>query len=146
LRVKLSKQRDLLVAIDDSANGKLAVRLAGLIPASEEITTTVLHLGRRSPEAVVRSAMAATARSSELHEEKRRTAHVTMRTGVLPAESAVTREARKGYGLLALDIAKTVETHGGFHEAIARIVAMYEGLLAVVVARGAHVDSPEDGV
>jgi Kef-type K+ transport system membrane component KefB/nucleotide-binding universal stress UspA family protein len=141
----ISNVERLLIAADDSANGKLAVRLAGLIAASQGITTTVLHLGRGSPEAAVRSAIAATARSSAPHEEKRRTAHVTMRTGVLPADSAVTREARKGYGLLVLGIAKTVEPHGGFHEEIARIAAMYEGPLAVVVARGAHVDLPEDG-
>jgi Kef-type K+ transport system membrane component KefB len=141
----VSNVERLLVAVEDSANGKLAVRLAGLIAASQGITTTVLHLGRESPEAAVRSAIPATARSSAPHEEKRRTAHVTMRTGVLPADSAVTREARKGYGLLVVGIAKTVEPHGGFHEEIARIAAMYEGPLAVVIARGAHVDSPEDG-
>jgi nucleotide-binding universal stress UspA family protein len=68
---------------------------------------------------------------------------VTMRTGVLPAESAVTREARKGYGLLVLGIAEAVGLHGGFSEEIARIAAMHEGPLAVVVARGSHVDSPD---
>jgi Kef-type K+ transport system membrane component KefB/nucleotide-binding universal stress UspA family protein len=135
----------LLIAADDSPNGKLAVRLASLIAASQGITTTVLRLGRGSPEAAVRSAIVATARSSGPHEDKRRTAHVTMRTGVLPAESAVTREARKGYGFLVLGIAKAVGPHGGFHEEIAGIAAMYEGPLAVVVARGPHVDLPQDG-
>jgi Kef-type K+ transport system membrane component KefB/nucleotide-binding universal stress UspA family protein len=135
----------LLIAADDSPNGKLAVRLASLIAASQGITTTVLRLGRGSPEAAVRSAIVATARSSGPHEDKRRTAHVTMRTGVLPAESAVTREARKGYGFLVLGIAKAVGHHGGFHEEIAGIAAMYEGPLAVVVARGPHVDLPQDG-
>jgi Kef-type K+ transport system membrane component KefB/nucleotide-binding universal stress UspA family protein len=141
----ISHVERLLVAVDDSANGKLAVRLAGLMAGSQGITTTVLHLGRGSPEAAVRSAIAATARPSGPHEERRRTAHVTFRTDTLPAESAVTREAQKGYGLLVLGIAKTVGPHGGFGEEIARIAAMYEGPLAVVVARGPHVDSPQDG-
>jgi nucleotide-binding universal stress UspA family protein len=70
---------------------------------------------------------------------------VTFRTDTLPAESAVTREAQKGYGLLVLGIAKTVGPHGGFDEEIARIAATYEGPLAVVVARGPHVYSPQDG-
>ena len=63
----------------------------------------------------------------------------------LAPESAVTREAQKGYGLLGLGVAKTVAPHGGFHEQISRIAAMFEGLLAVVVARGAHLAAPEEG-
>jgi nucleotide-binding universal stress UspA family protein len=142
----ISNVERLLIAVDDSANGKLAVRLAGLIAASQGITTTVLHLGRGSPEAAVRSAIATTASPSGPHNRRRRTAHVTMRTGALPAELAVTREARRGYDLLVLGIAKTVGPYGGFDEEIARIAAMYEGPLAVVVARGTHVDLPQDGV
>jgi nucleotide-binding universal stress UspA family protein len=70
------------------------------------------------------------------------------RRHLLPAplsESAIAREAQKGYGLLVLGIAKTVAPHGGFHEEIARIASMYEGPLAVVVARGSHVAGPEEG-
>ncbi len=141
----ISNVERLLIAADDSPNGKLAVRLAGLIAASQGITTTVLHLGRGSPEAGIRSAIAAPGRPSGLHEERRRTAHVTLRRDARSAESAVKREAQKGYGLLVLGIAKTMGPHGGFHEEIARIAAMYEGPLAVVVARGPHVDLPQDG-
>jgi Kef-type K+ transport system membrane component KefB/nucleotide-binding universal stress UspA family protein len=134
----------LLVAVDDSANGKLALRLAGLIAGSRGITTTVLHLGRGSAEARVRAAIAKNSHASEpagrIHK-----IHLTLRTDALSAESAVTREAQKGYGLLVLGIAKTVAPHGGFHEQVSRIAAMYEGPLAVVVARGAHIDIPEEG-
>jgi len=136
----------LLIAVDDSANGKLALRLAGLIAGSRGITTTVLHLGRGSPGAAVRAAVAATVRTvSGPNEEGRQGAHVTLRTNELPPESAVTREAQKGYGLLVLGIAKTVAPHGGFQEDVARIAAMYEGPLAVVVARGSHLDFPLEG-
>jgi nucleotide-binding universal stress UspA family protein len=135
----------LLVAVDDSPNGKLAVRLAGLIAASRGITTTVLHLGRGGAEAAVRAAIAATGSSASEHAEGRRKVHLTLRTDALAAESAVTKEAQKGYGLLILGIAKTMAPHGGFHERISRIAATYDGPLAVVVARGAHVDLPEEG-
>jgi Kef-type K+ transport system membrane component KefB/nucleotide-binding universal stress UspA family protein len=133
----------LLVAVDDSPNGKLALRLAGLIAASRGITTTVLHLGGGSP-ADVRSAIAATA-GRRPDEEPRQRAHVTLRTDALPPDAAVTREARKGYGLLVVGIAKTVTPHGGFDEEIGRIAATYEGPLAVVVARGPHVEAPGGG-
>jgi Kef-type K+ transport system membrane component KefB/nucleotide-binding universal stress UspA family protein len=134
----------LLVAVDDSANGKLALRLAGLIAASRGITTTVLHLGGGSP-ADARAAIAATANRGMDEAGRPRGPHVTLRTGSLPSEAAVTKEARKGYGLLVLGMAKTVAPHGGFHEEIGRIAAVYDGPLAVIVARGPHVVDPEGG-
>jgi Kef-type K+ transport system membrane component KefB/nucleotide-binding universal stress UspA family protein len=133
----------LLVAVDDSANGKLALRLAGLIAASRGITTTVLHLGGGSA-AEARTAIGTIA-GRGMDEEGRQRAHVTLRRDALPPDAAVTREAQKGYGLLVLGVAKTVAPHGGFHEEIGRIAAMYDGPLAVVVARGPHVDAPEEG-
>jgi Kef-type K+ transport system membrane component KefB/nucleotide-binding universal stress UspA family protein len=130
----------LLVAVDDSANGKLALRLSGLIAASRGITTTVLNLGSGSP-ADVRAAIAATSKRGT--DERRQRAHVTLLTGALPPDAAVTREARKGYGLLVLGMGKALGPHGGFHEEIGHIAAMYDGPLAVVVARGPHTDAPE---
>ena len=136
-----SKVERLLVAVDDSANGKLAVHLAGLIAGSRKITTTVLHLGRGSPEAALKAATAAIASSpSHVDEEKSTKAHVMLRTDAFATDSAVAREIQKGYGLLVLGIAKTEGSQGGFHEEIARIAATFEGPLAVVVARDPQVD------
>jgi Kef-type K+ transport system membrane component KefB/nucleotide-binding universal stress UspA family protein len=136
----------LLLAVDDSANGRLALRLASLIAQSRGIVTTVLDLGHGSVEAAVKDGIAAIGgfpvRQSD---ERARKVHVTLRAHALPAESAVTKEVRKGYGLLVLGIAKTVAPHGGFHEVIARIASSYEGPLAVVVARGQHVTAPKEG-
>ena len=130
----------LLLAVDDSPNGKVALRLAGLIAGSRGITTTVLQLGRGSSEASIRAAIAATSRGSDA-----RQVHMTLRTNTLPAESAIRREARKGYDLLILGITNTVAAQGGFHEDIARIASLYDGPLAVVVARGEHAVVPEGG-
>ena len=135
----------LLVAVDDSANGKLALRLAGLIAGSRGITTTVLHLGHENPEARVRAAIGATGSAAPDVAGRTRRVHLTLRTDALPAESAVSRELQKGYGLLILGVAKTVAPHGGFHEQVSRIAGAYEGPLALVVARGVHVESPEKG-
>jgi Kef-type K+ transport system membrane component KefB/nucleotide-binding universal stress UspA family protein len=134
----------LLVAADDSANGKLALRLAGLIAGSRGITTTVLHLGRENAEARVRAAIGATGGAVDTAGRTHKV-HLTLRTEALPAESAVSRELQKGYGLLVLGVAKTVAPHGGFHDQVSRIAGIYEGPVAVVVARGAHVDAPEKG-
>ena len=133
----LSKVERLLVAVDDSVNGGLAERLAGLIAGSREITTTVLHLGQGPPEA----ALTATSTSfSAGTNGERTTTHVMLRTDAFAADSAVGREIQKGYGLLILGIANTEAPQGGFHEEIARVAAMYEGPLAVVVARGLNAE------
>ena len=131
----------LLLAADDSPNGKLALRLAGLIARSRGITTTVLQLGRGRPEASIRTAIATTGSAAS----NARKVHMTLRTDTLPVESAITREARKGYDLLILGITNTVAAQGGFHQDVARIASVYDGPLAVVVARGEHVAAPEGG-
>jgi Kef-type K+ transport system membrane component KefB/nucleotide-binding universal stress UspA family protein len=136
----------MLLAADDSPNGKLALRLAGSIAASRGITTTVLTLGHEKPNGAIQTAIAE-AETTRTHpdEEESRKVHVTLRSDQLPAVSAVKREAQKGYGLLMLGIAKTVAPAGGFHDDIARIAAAHEGPLAVAVARGPHVVAPEEG-
>jgi nucleotide-binding universal stress UspA family protein len=78
------------------------------------------------------------------NEERRQQAHVTLRTNALVAEAAVSREAKKGYGLLVLGIANTAAPHDGFNNEIARIAASYDGPLAVVVARGPHLESASE--
>jgi nucleotide-binding universal stress UspA family protein len=141
-----SKVERLLVTVDDSANGKLAVHLAGLIAGSRNITTTVLHLGRGSPKAALKAATAASASSSSRADEgKGGRAHVMLRTDTFATDSAVAREIQKGYGLLVVGIAKTEASQGGFHEEVARIAASCDGPLAVVVARGPQLDLAKEG-
>jgi Kef-type K+ transport system membrane component KefB/nucleotide-binding universal stress UspA family protein len=136
----LSNIERLLVAADDSANGKLAVHLAGLISGPRGIVTTVLHLGSGNPEIALRRATGSS--SSRRYEEMRTRGQVTLRSGSVATEPAVAREVQKGYGLLVLGIANTEAPEGGFHEEVARIAAMYEGPLAVVVARGERLQLP----
>src|SRR6201993_1322212 len=65
----LNNVERLLVAADDSVNGKLAVHLAGLIAGPRGIVTTVLHLGSGSPEIALRRVTGSS--SSRRHEEIR---------------------------------------------------------------------------
>jgi K+:H+ antiporter len=139
----LSNVERLLVAADDSANGKLAVHLAGLIAGPRGIVTTVLHLGSGSPEIALRRATGSS--SSRRYEEIRTRGRVTLRSGTVATEPAVAREIQKGYGLLVLGIANTEAPQGGFHEEVARIAAMYEGPLAVAVARGEELQLSGEG-
>jgi hypothetical protein len=83
----LSNVERLLVAADDSANGKLAVHLAGLISGPRGIVTTVLHLGSGSPEIALRRATGSS--SSRRYEEIRTRGRVTLRSGTVATEPAV---------------------------------------------------------
>jgi Kef-type K+ transport system membrane component KefB/nucleotide-binding universal stress UspA family protein len=135
----LSNVERLLVAADDSANGRLAVRLAGLIAGPRGITMTVLRLGNGSPEAAFRAATAVPSAHPELSPR----AQVTHRSDGHATGPAVAKEFERGYGLLVLGLANTESPQGGFHDEIARIAATHEGPLAVVVARGADVAAPD---
>ncbi|MGC2782126.1 MAG: cation:proton antiporter, partial [Bradyrhizobium sp.] len=142
----------LLLAVDDSPNGKFAARLAGLIAGLRSMPTTVLELkslsapdagpnAARSGERAVREG-AETAQTSEHEADKEPTSvEVTTRHQDKPAEQAVRGEARKGYDLLMIGIAETAE-NGEFDEQVNRLARGFDGPLAIVDARGAHRKRP----
>jgi len=66
---------------------------------------------------------------------------VITRTGDEPAEETVASEARKGYDLLVIGI-ENVARKAEFHEDVNRIAAEFEGPLAIVAARGVHLERP----
>jgi Kef-type K+ transport system membrane component KefB/nucleotide-binding universal stress UspA family protein len=150
----------LLIAVDESNNGKFASRLAGLIAGARGIPTTVLHIGRRakeqekrraeqeSPEAVI----AATAESSAKGEQRKsdgkpEEVDVTTRAREDRPERAVAEEARKGFDLMLIGVERVVAKDGAFHPDVARPVADFDGPLAVVAARDHHQEWPaESGI
>jgi len=133
----------LLVAADESANGKLAWHLSDRLARLRGIPMTVLHLGRR--ESAHGSEAAPAAPGAPEREARARRLDVALHVESLAPEAAVLQEARKGYDLLVIGIQQTMAAHGGFHEQIARMAAGFEGPLAVAVARGAHVPQPPAG-
>ena len=139
----------LLVAVDGSAGGRFAARLAGLLAGSRGMPVTVLRLGTGSPssepegaEVIVRQA-AEVARASGA-EERVPALVVLTRAPEGPPEQAVVGEARKHYDLLVVGVEPAVGPQGGFHDEVARIADGFQGPLAVAVARGVHADRPLD--
>jgi Kef-type K+ transport system membrane component KefB/nucleotide-binding universal stress UspA family protein len=141
----------LLIAVDDSANGKLARHLAGMLARSRGFPMTVLHLGRheavqgietrsaRRAEAVANGANETGAMSeTEVRKARARWLDVARHVESIGPEAAVTKEARRGYDFLVIGVERTKAAHGSFHEQIARIAAGFEGPLAIAVARGSH--------
>jgi nucleotide-binding universal stress UspA family protein len=133
----------LLIAADDSANGKLAWHLADMLARSRGIPMTVLHLGRReSAHGIAGASGKNETGATEVHEARARQLDVAVHVNSRAPEIAVSKEARKGYDLLVIGVERTTAAHGGFHEQIARMAEGFEGPLAVALARGAHVQQP----
>jgi Kef-type K+ transport system membrane component KefB/nucleotide-binding universal stress UspA family protein len=154
----------LLLASDDSANGKFAAELAGIIASSDGKPTTVIDLSAKpkkakaekakDPAAKSRAASEATgqdvrederfeeavksaaeaSRDPHPDEEQPRKVDVITRQGGAGPE-AVAGEAAKGYDLLIVGIADTRDPRGGFSEDLSLITRGFEGPLAVVDTR-----------
>jgi Kef-type K+ transport system membrane component KefB/nucleotide-binding universal stress UspA family protein len=152
----------MLLAVDQSPNGKFAARLAGLITGPRGLPTTVLPLsetaknkakGRgkqeekedagehdRAGEGV--KAAAEESKQRQISEDEPGPVDVTVRRLDASSEEAVAKEAKKGYDLLLVGVANTA-TDGAFHPNVTRIAAAFEGALAITVGKGIHLRQPE---
>jgi Kef-type K+ transport system membrane component KefB/nucleotide-binding universal stress UspA family protein len=162
----------LLLAADDSANGKFAAQLVGAIAGSGGKPTTILDMsnGHRDKKAVkfkaekngspVKSdsddskqqietaAWGVTTLEARPDQEKLGDVEVVTR----PQQSinssinseTVAGEARKGYDLLVIGIAKTRNPKGGFSKDVSLITKGFEGPLAVVESHRSRLDQPAE--
>jgi Kef-type K+ transport system membrane component KefB/nucleotide-binding universal stress UspA family protein len=152
----------LLLAVDDSANGKFAERLAGLLAGARGMPMTVLPVSRirrdkaedqdkRKPHDAAASDRAGDAAKTAADDSERRQSaedpapplDVTVRKPTAPSEEAVAEEARKGYDLLFIGLKNTRGKDGGFHGDVARVASGFEGPFAVSAAKGVHLEQPE---
>jgi Kef-type K+ transport system membrane component KefB/nucleotide-binding universal stress UspA family protein len=156
----------LLLATDDSVNGKFASRLAGAIAGSGGKPTTILELnnskkkptkngdnGRGNgteikrdqsdgPEHHVKNAAQETT-TLEPHpdEEKPGKVDVIRRPHEALTHEAIAEEATRGYDFLIVGIDKTRSPKGGFTREVTAITSGFEGAVAVV---DAHVSDGKD--
>ena len=145
----VTRMERLLLAVDDSATGRFASRIGGLLAGTRRLPTTIVAVARepqlassREPpkekaEAVVKATAAAAERQPD-EDEDAAPVDVTARTEDRPAEEAVTREARKGYDLLVVG-AEPVADGEVFDDKVGRIATSFSGPVAIASARGAHV-------
>ncbi len=162
----------LLLAADDSANGKLAAQLVGAIAGSGGKPTTILDLsdghsrdrkaaekppdksgeksaagkpnGDGSKRAVKAAAAAVTALDAPPDEDKPGKVDVLTRPEQSIGPEDVADEARKGYDLLVVGIAKTRNPKGGFSKDVSRVTDGFDGPLAVVDSRQSRTDRPPE--
>jgi Kef-type K+ transport system membrane component KefB/nucleotide-binding universal stress UspA family protein len=147
----------LLIAADESPNGKLASRLAGLIAGANGMPTTLVPVQApdgsqaaaiKEPvdrEHAIRAAAQA-AKTANTHEAESTAAKVDIvkPTADASTEETIADEAGKGYDMLVIGVER-LATKGEFDESVNRIAARFEGPLAIVAARGAHREDPMKG-
>jgi Kef-type K+ transport system membrane component KefB/nucleotide-binding universal stress UspA family protein len=137
----------LLLALDDSANGKFAARLAGLLAGPRSLPMTVLSLAtseQREPERRAAVEKADNGEKAQPKQDDPPAADVTVR-GAKPdisTDEAVAKEARKGYDLLFVGLESTRAKGGGFHADVSRVAAAFDRPLAIVAANGVHLEQP----
>jgi len=152
------KLERLLLAIDDSANGKFATRIGGIIAGANAMPTTVMHIhGKKRPsKSAIEQAkekakeigetvqiVAGRSDDSKRDDEKNETKiDVTTMIEKAPKADAVAAEAEKGYDLMVLGLDKTVTNKTDFHDDITNLAAGFAGPLAVVEARDGQLDDP----
>lgn len=147
----------LLVAVDESGNGRFASRLAGLLAGSRQIPSTVLPFdaagfakppGRKVPEVeqIVKEAAGAAQVESARPFEAEVGIDVVARPREAKAERVVAEEARKGYDFLLIGLEPTSDADGAIDENVAAAAAAFGGPFAVAVARGGHRIEPAGGV
>jgi Kef-type K+ transport system membrane component KefB/nucleotide-binding universal stress UspA family protein len=147
----------LLLAVDGSASGTFASRIAGAIAGSGVKPTTIIQLGperwpgrtaeddKQEPQRSVREAAASTVTlATHPDEQMRGDVEVITRASWAPSSQAIAEEAQKGYDLLIAGIANARGARGGFSPDITRIADGFEGPLAVALAGGdlAHGNEP----
>jgi nucleotide-binding universal stress UspA family protein len=152
------KLERLLLAIDDSANGRFATRIAGIVAGANAMPTTVMHIhGKRRPSknAVEQAKdkakeigetvqdVAVRSDQSKREEDKTETKiDVTTLVEKAPKAEAVAAEAEKGYDLMVIGLDKMVANKNEFHDDITNLAAGFPGSLAVAVARDGQLDDP----
>jgi Kef-type K+ transport system membrane component KefB/nucleotide-binding universal stress UspA family protein len=148
----VSNLERLLLAVDQSPNGKFTARLAGLLAGTHGIAITVVPLSgrgkqdKKEPGDRVEEAVKAAAEDTKLarnSEDEPAPVDVTVRKHRASSGEIIAKEAKKGYDLLVVGIENTRNKSGGFHPDVSRIASAFEGPLAVVSANGDHLKQPQ---
>jgi Kef-type K+ transport system membrane component KefB/nucleotide-binding universal stress UspA family protein len=152
----VSKLERLLLAVDQSPNGKFAASLAGLLARTEGTPITVLSLSQKGKsghkedlekesddraEETIKAA-ADEAQPARKGEEEALPVDVTVRKQDTGAGEAIAKEAKKGYDLLFVGIENTRGKSGLFDEAVSRIASAFDGPLAIVAGTSDHLREP----
>ncbi len=150
------KMERALVYVDDSPNGRLCARLAGLFAADQQVLTTVLerraadeprpeeagshaHLTEAAQATLDNAAVEGTPPPAPLMAVKQL---VSSRSGV--ADDTLEKEVAKGYNVIFVGVDRPIsDTAHRFEETLQRLVAGFDGPVAIAL-NGAGAAGPAD--
>ncbi|MGN6583766.1 MAG: cation:proton antiporter domain-containing protein, partial [Rhizobiaceae bacterium] len=144
----VSQLERLLLAVDDSATGRLTAYLAGLIGGSSGMPTTVLRLEKDDGEAekskgeerhlaaVKKGAKAGASAVEKAEKTSVDKVRLTARTESGEPGESIAEEARKGYDLLLAGIGRALTPKGAFTRRLNDITRGFDGPLCLVVKGG----------
>jgi Kef-type K+ transport system membrane component KefB/nucleotide-binding universal stress UspA family protein len=135
----------LLVAADDSANGRLAAHLAGLLAGARGLPITIVPRAGDGRAAEETARAAAEASRAQIEDGNAARIDLSIRKPESSGKDVLADEAEKGYDLLIVGIEDTRAKGGTFHQDATDIAAGFEGPLVMVVAGGEHLRSPAQG-
>ncbi|TAN00774.1 MAG: potassium transporter [Rhizobiaceae bacterium] len=142
----------LLLAVDDSANGRFTAYLGGLIGGSGGMPTTVLRLERDKEEeekakgeerhlaAVKRGAKAGASAVEQAEKTPVDKVRLIARTESGEPGKSIAEEARKGYDLLLVGIGRSLTPKGAFSRRVNDITRGFDGSLCLVVKGGGRAE------
>jgi Kef-type K+ transport system membrane component KefB/nucleotide-binding universal stress UspA family protein len=146
----VSRFERLLIAADESANGRLATHIAGFIAGQRGVPITVLHFNGARKKALVAERESGRAELAAVATKGAREGHraaqvksdasspdrvdVSARAETEEVHDAVAKEGRKGYDLLFVGVEKMRNPDGTFTPNVDRAAAGFEGALAVTIA------------
>jgi Kef-type K+ transport system membrane component KefB/nucleotide-binding universal stress UspA family protein len=145
---RLPKMERALVYVDDSSNGRLAARLAGVFAARQKILTTVLEaeaVEERGPEEAAAHrhvAEAANATSNLLDAEPAAPKGLVTERPQAEAD-ALEKEIGHGYDIAFVGVDRPIVDAARFDPRLQRLVTEFEGPVAIAV-NGAGAAGPAD--
>lgn len=145
---RLPKMERALVYVDDSPNGRLAARLAGLFAARQKMLTTVLEAKtteERGPEeaAAHRHVAEAANATSTLLESKPAAPKGLVTERPSAAVDALEKEIGHGYDIAFVGVDRPIVDAARFDPRLQRLVTEFEGPVAIAV-NGAGAAGPAD--
>jgi Kef-type K+ transport system membrane component KefB/nucleotide-binding universal stress UspA family protein len=162
----------LLVAVDDSANGRLAARVAGIVAGTTAMPTTMMHVmpvkkksngkpakadeKKEKEEAKQAADMAAqllrdaakqikSAKAAKgQKQELAKELDVTVLSNKTAETEVIAEEAEKGYDMLVIGLLNTTVRGREFNTNVTELAAGFAGPIVIVEAREGHTKDASD--
>jgi len=141
----VAKLERLLLAVDDSVNGKFTARIAGLVAGARGMPITVVRVNeqdddaeeppdgptRQIKEGAKASAAKVKADNAEPDPEK---VAITTRVEKAKERTAIAEEARKGFDVMMIGLEQTHDKEGQFPPRVTAIAKDFDGCLGVLAS------------